>query len=424
MKQGAIVVQDVGKYYRSRNAGRPTTLKGYLLSGRSAKQAGREAGYWGLRHVSFTVPRGRSVGVVGLNGAGKSTLLRLIGGVGRPDEGSIRVAGRIGALLDIGAGLTEDLSGRENIYLLGVIAGMLRSEVDEQFQTIVAFAELEEHIEAPVRTYSTGMRMRLAFAVAIHTQPEVLLIDEALAVGDKAFQHKCFARVAEIRATGCTIFLVSHDVEQIDSLCDDVLFLKAGRVVAYGPRQETLALYAATLESKVSDGHPHLLPVQETDPRLEDEVNRYGSGKMEIGKVVFHDSAGEPVEAIRSGDALHVTFEFQAMPQVEEAIAVLGIYAEDNTCCFETNTQLESVLVPVHGGKLTVSIGRLDLTPAQYRVTVGLFSADWNEVYDYHAEVYPLRIIGSRPAKGLLNPPVQWQAEASVAPDLAEKGVV
>ncbi|MCT2398393.1 ABC transporter ATP-binding protein [Novosphingobium mangrovi (ex Huang et al. 2023)] len=412
MTQGAIIVQDLGKYYPSRNAGRPTTLKGYLLSGRGARRAQHEAEHWGLRHVSFTVPRGRSVGVVGLNGAGKSTLLRLIGGVGRPDEGSITVAGRIGALLDIGAGLTEDLSGRENVFLLGVIAGMLRSEIAEQFDAIVGFAELEEYIEAPVRTYSTGMRMRLAFAVAIHTRPEVLLIDEALAVGDKAFQHKCFARVSEIREAGCTIFLVSHDVEQIDALCDDVLFLKGGQMIAYGPRQETLALYAATLESKLSSESRELLPQVEADPRLEHEVNRFGSGKMQIGAVELRDHAGEPVEALRTGGPLRVTFEYKGSPQVEEAIAVMGIYAEDGTCCYETNSLLGNIVVPVPDGTLTLSIDRLDLTAAQYRVTVGLFSADWEEVYDYHAEVYPLRIIGSRSAKGLLNPPVQWEAEA------------
>ena len=412
MKQGTIVVENLGKYYRSRNSGRPSTLKGYLLD-RSLTGRGKvEPEYWGLRNVSFTVPRGRSVGVVGMNGAGKSTLLRLIGGVGRADEGSIRVSGRIGALLDIGAGLTDDLTGRENVFLLGVIAGMLRSEIAQEFDAIVAFAELEEFIDAPVRTYSTGMRMRLAFAVAIHTKPDILLIDEALAVGDMAFQHTCFARVSEIRETGCTLFLVSHDVGQIDALCDDVIFLENGHMVAYGPREETLALYSDRLESKIAKETDALVPLVESDERLEDEVNRFGSGKIQIGTVTLHDAAGEEIDVLRSGAALGVTFEYRGIPQIEEAVAVVGIYTEDEIACYESNTILGNVLVPLPEGKLTLAFDRLDLVPGQYRVSVGFFSKDWAEVYDYHDYVYPLRIIGSRPSKGMLNPPVQWYTGA------------
>ncbi|MBH0111337.1 ABC transporter ATP-binding protein [Novosphingobium sp. YJ-S2-02] len=420
MKQGTIVVENLGKYYRSRNSGRPSTLKGYLLD-RSLRSRGKvEPEYWGLRNVSFTVPRGRSVGVVGMNGAGKSTLLRLIGGVGRADEGSIRVSGRIGALLDIGAGLTDDLTGRENVFLLGVIAGMLRSEIAEAFDAIVAFAELEEFIDAPVRTYSTGMRMRLAFAVAIHTKPDILLIDEALAVGDMAFQHKCFARVSEIRETGCTLFLVSHDVGQIDALCDDVIFLENGHMVAYGPREETLALYSDRLESKIAKETDALVPQVESDERLEDEVNRFGSGKIQIGTVTLHDSAGEEIDVLRSGAALGVTFEYRGIPQVEDAVAVVGIYTEDEIACYENNTLLGSVLVPLPNGKLTLAFDRLDLVPGQYRISVGLFSQDWSEVYDYHDYVYPLRVIGSRPSKGMLNPPVQWHVSADDAVPMLE----
>ncbi|WP_292960655.1 ABC transporter ATP-binding protein [Novosphingobium sp. UBA1939] len=409
MRQGAIVVSDLGKRYRSRDGGRPTTLKGFLLSGYRGE---KPESFWGLRHISFSVPRGRAVGVVGLNGAGKSTLLRLIGGVGKPDEGTIKVQGRIGALLDIGVGLTEDLTGRENVYLLGVIAGMLRSEVTEQFDAIVAFAELEDHIDAPVRTYSSGMRMRLAFSVAVHTRPEVLLIDEVLAVGDKAFQQKCFNRVADIRASGCTIFLVSHDVSQIEALCDDVLFLQGGHLVAYGPLQETLALYSAAVDAKVAATEHVLPPLPETaNDGLEEGVNRYGSGEMQIHSVQLLDTADAPVDVLRSGSMLQIRFDYRGSATVRNPVALIGIYGDDDSCCYETNTQIANIPLAMPAGRVNLTLERIDLAPGSYHVTVGLFSTDWQQVYDYHAEVYPLRVIGTGPTKGLLNPPVRWIAD-------------
>ena len=240
---GSIVVKGLGKRFMRQGIDRPTSLKEALLTGFRAAPAEH---FWGLRDISFTVPKGRTVGVVGKNGAGKSTLLRLIGGVGKPEEGFVEVHGRIGALLDLGAGLTDDLTGRENIFIAGVIAGMSRAQVASRFDAIVEFAELDEFIDSPIRIYSTGMRMRLAFAVAAHTDPEILLIDEVLVVGDLAFQHRCLARIAEIKASGCTIFLVSHVSSQVHALCDDVLFLKQGRMVAYGPTAEVMSMYEAS----------------------------------------------------------------------------------------------------------------------------------------------------------------------------------
>jgi lipopolysaccharide transport system ATP-binding protein len=254
---GSIYVESVGKVFRNVDRGRASTLKALFLTRPGGSDREKS---WGLRDVTFGVAPGRAVGVVGRNGAGKSTLLRIIGGVTRANEGRVRIKGRIGALLEITAGLTDDLTGRENIFLMGVIAGMLHSEVDAQFEDIVAFAELAESIDRPVRTYSTGMKMRLSFSVAVHGHPEVLLIDEVLAVGDAAFQAKSFERIRSIKDSGCTIFLVSHDAEQIRALCDDVLFLRHGRVVAFGPTEETLALFEASMEEVVVHAIMDALP--------------------------------------------------------------------------------------------------------------------------------------------------------------------
>lgn len=424
MMQGAIVVRNVGKKFRHSDSGRPNTLKARLFSGYRAQKS--EA-FWGLRHVSFSVPKGRAVGVVGLNGAGKSTLLRLIGGVGKPDEGTITVDGRIGALLDIGAGLTEDMTGRENIFLMGVIAGMLRSEVMDRFDAIVAFAELEAFIESPVRTYSTGMRMRLAFSVAVHTSPDILLVDEVLAVGDMAFQRKCLRRINDIRAAGCTIFLVSHDPSQIASLCDEVLLLSRGQVIAYGPTAETMALYDATVDAK--EAATAYVPPEPAvgGAALEHNVNRFGSGDMTIDAVRLLGKDGRPLTEIAAGDAVDIQISFSAKEPIDDPIALIGIYGSDDSACFETNSQIGDLPLGRvdRPDTIGIMIDRLDLAPGNYFVTVGLFSSDWEKVLDYHAEVYPLTVAGGKVSKGYLNPPVEWRPLHGVmrAPATDKSGV-
>lgn len=416
----AIVVRHVGKRYRARDRARPSSLKGRILSGYRAPR--REA-FWALRNISFSIPQGRAVGVVGLNGAGKSTLLRLIGGVGIPDEGSIKVNGRIGALLDIGAGLTEDLTGRENLFLLGVISGMLRSEIKARFDDIVEFAELANFIDEPVRTYSTGMRMRLAFAVAVHMSPDILLIDEALAVGDQAFQHKCLKRVSEIRDSGCTIFLVSHDETQIAALCDDVVLLDQGRLVTYGPLAETMALYTASVEAKVAlvEARATGAPPQAAKAELEPEVNRFGSREMLIEQVLLTNSLGNDSRRLVAGQDLTISLRYATRGLDAVPIALVGIYAADDTVLFETHSELAGMTLTPQGtgGWVTLEIERLDLAPGTYHLTVGLFAPDWHTAYDYHAEAYPLTIIEAGPtavpSKGYLNPPTRWHKGKAAA---------
>jgi lipopolysaccharide transport system ATP-binding protein len=242
-----IIVQGLGKQFRHYHPGRPRTLQEVLLHGLCHWRP--IEGFWALRDISFSIAPGRMVGVIGANGAGKSTLLRLIGGVGRPDTGHIEIHGRIGALLELGAGLHGDLTGRENIYIGGIIAGLTRREVEQRFDAIVAFAELQEFIDYPLRTYSTGMRLRLAFAVAVHVEGEILLIDEVLSVGDLAFGRKCMERIVQFKTQGRTILLVSHDITSIMDLCDEALWLHAGRLVAYGPADVVVHQYVATVQA-------------------------------------------------------------------------------------------------------------------------------------------------------------------------------
>jgi lipopolysaccharide transport system ATP-binding protein len=405
LRAGGILVSDVGKRFREIDRGRPSTLKGLFLSATYS----RRKQFWGLRHVDFSIKPGRAVGVVGRNGAGKSTLLRIVGGVTRSNEGKVSLKGRIGALLEIGAGLTDDLTGRENVYLMGVISGMLRSEVEERLERIIAFAELADVIDRPVRTYSTGMKMRLAFSVAIHVEPDVLLIDEVLAVGDGAFQQKCLERVRAIKASGCTVFLVSHDPEQIRAICDDVLFLREGRMVAYGPMDETMALYEASIEEAAASA-PVEAPIARATTHLEQNVNRFGSREAEIRDVRLMNIDDQLTGSIVAGEGLRVRFSYSSPGRLDNIIALVGLYTGDLSVCMEINSLEEGLTLHSDTAEqtLTLDLLRLDLARGQYFVTVGLFSSDWKHVLDYHAEAYPLVVDGEATSKGCLRPPSNW----------------
>jgi lipopolysaccharide transport system ATP-binding protein len=240
-----IVVQKVGKRYARYDPNRPWTIEEAFLRG--FRELLPRQQFWGVRNVSFNVPRGHALGVIGRNGAGKSTLLRLLGGVAKPDEGRVRIQGRLSGLLALGAGFHTDLTGRENVFVDGVVAGLTRREVMRRFDSIVEFAELRDFIDSPLRTYSSGMQMRLAFSVAIHTEPDVLLVDEVLAVGDAAFQRKCLDRIAYFKRSGCAIVLVSHDVGLVREICDQALFLRSGVVAASGTAASVTEAYLSAI---------------------------------------------------------------------------------------------------------------------------------------------------------------------------------
>jgi lipopolysaccharide transport system ATP-binding protein len=412
----AIVVQNLSKSYRRYHADRPTTFKGALLRGlRGLRRMAPAERFWALRDVSFSVAPGRMVGVIGPNGAGKSTLLRLIGGVGRPDQGNVEAHGRIGALLDLGAGLHPDLTGRENVFVNGVIAGLTRHEVAGRFDEIVDFAELETFIDNPLRTYSTGMQMRLGFAVAVHTDPEILLIDEILAVGDLAFQRKCLDRIAQFKVEGRTIILVSHDTNSIQRLCDEALWLRRGKLVAYGPADVVAGQYVAEMSAETRRRTPATRPVVRTPMGAELRVNenRFGSMEMEIVAVRLLAPAGFPVTELDSGDPLRVEIEYLAPDPIPEPIFGITVSREDGLVCYDTSTEASGThLTTVHGpGQITFHIDRLDLIGEQYYVDVGIYERGWTYAYDYHWHVYPLIVHPTGGEKGILRPPHRWEME-------------
>ena len=250
MNSDPIIVKKISKKFRRYAQDRPHTLQEAIAKGFSQMWAVDH--FWALKDVDFSIPKGEMLGVVGHNGAGKSTLLRLIGKLGKPDSGTITTHGRIGTLLSLGAGFHPELTGRENVYINGVISGLLRSEVSQKFDSIVDFAELHDFIDNPLHTYSNGMKMRLGFAVATHIQPDILLIDEVLAVGDIAFQEKCIERILTFKKQGCTILIVSHSNHFIATHCDKALWLNKGQIKSYGQAANVIEQYSEFMHSKAA----------------------------------------------------------------------------------------------------------------------------------------------------------------------------
>jgi len=346
----------------------------------------------------------------------------LIGGVGRADAGRIEVKGHIGALLDLGTCFHPDLTGRENVFISGVILGLTRREVARRFDSIVAFAELEEFIDNPVRTYSTGMQMRLAFAVSIHTEPEVLLIDEVLSVGDHAFQHKCLERIARLKFEGKTIVLVSHETELVRQFCEEALWLSSGRVILHGrpdivvsqyiDEAESLLNRQASVDAETQRRTPKFAPVtttyQGTQLRLNE--NRSGSLELELTAVRLLDLQGHLVTEMQSGGSLRIEIDYQVWSPVTAPIFQVYIFRDDGLVCYDLNSELEPWSLGAFQGKgcITLRMEHVDLASGEYFLEVGSWAQNWRYAYDYHSKAYSLRVVGNA-LKSDLPPLQQWE---------------
>lgn len=409
--QEAIVVRGLSKKYRRYHHNRPHTLQEAILQGLWRMGAAEE--FWALNGIDFSISTGRMVGVIGSNGAGKSTLLRLVGGVGRPDKGTVDVRGRIGALLDLGAGFHSDLTGRENVYVNGVIAGLTRQQVKQRFDEIVAFAELEDFIDNPLRTYSTGMKMRLGFAVAGHIEPDILLIDEVLAVGDMAFQKKCLDRIGQFKEAGCTILLVSHDIATVRQLCDEVLWLRAGQVVAHGPAGVVAGQYVSDMTAETRRRTPTRPPrYTPAGVELRLKENRFGSLEMEITGVRLLGADRQPVMALQPGAPLSVEISYSAPEPVDAPIFGVTISRDDGLVCFDTSIVAGCTPPVVSGpGKVVLHLERLDLQGGAYFVDVGIYQRQWAYAYDYHWHTYPLHLRQTEGDQGVVRPPYRWEVQ-------------
>ncbi|MFM2431448.1 MAG: hypothetical protein RLZZ511_2661 [Cyanobacteriota bacterium] len=403
--QPVVQVEQLGKRYRRMHSDRPRTIMEAALAGFRKLRAAET--FWALQDVSFSVLPGEMVGVLGHNGAGKSTLLQILSGIVRPDTGRVQVTGRMGALLDLGSGFHEDLTGRENVYINAIIGGLTRRETTKRFDQILEFAELEAFIDNPLRTYSAGMQMRLGFAVAIHTNPDVLFIDEFLSVGDLAFQAKCLDRILELKRNGCAIVLISHNPDQVKQLCDRAIWLDQGQIRQIGEPSLIVPQYVSQMNHQAAapqkyDGFSHQALL--TQVTLEPPANCADRGSP-LGPL------------LHSGDGLGVTIQYQIPTAIASPILSLCLCDEAGQMYLNTHSQTQ-IELPAQPGmhQVQLRIDRLDLPRGNYFVNVGLHSPDWQVTHDYQGNRHPLRI--ESPFHGehtLLSPPRQWQVMNPVA---------
>lgn len=404
-----ITLEKIGKRFRVYHPDKPRTLQETVLHG--VRKLKAQEIFWALKEVSFSVSSGSMVGVIGQNGAGKSTLLRIIGGVVMPDQGTVTTTGKIGALIDLGAGFHPDLTGRENVFINGIISGLTKQEVSRQYPSIVEFAELYDFIDNPLRTYSTGMQMRLAFSIAAHIQPDILLIDEVLAVGDLSFQEKCLDRIASFKAQGCGIVLVSHNTDLVSKICDEALWLRAGRIVAHGPADIVTQQYVNAMQIETRRLTPEEGAIRLPDGEiLKLNENRFGSQEVQITNVRLLSADKQPVLEINGGETLTVEITYNADHPVTSPIFGVTITKEDGFVCFDTSTEAAGVEISEINGTGTISLSfeRLDLLGGRYFINLGVYQTEWTHAYDYHWQVYTFSIIDSPGEKGIIRPPYQW----------------
>jgi ABC-type polysaccharide/polyol phosphate transport system ATPase subunit len=434
----AIEVRGVRKTYRRYGRRRQfSTLKSALLSGRLLRDLRPDDTFDALRGVSFDVVAGRTLGIIGRNGSGKSTMLKLIAGIGRPTAGTVTVQGRVSALIELGAGFHPEISGRENVYVNGMMLGLTKREVAARFDAIVAFAELEEFIDSPVKTYSSGMYMRLGFAVAVHVDPEVLLVDEVLAVGDEGFTHKCLDKFSELRRRGRTVLLVTHSLDLVARFCDEALWLDGGVTRGQGdPRRvidaylldvaqaEERALGAAAAEAEGgSDAPSPQAPADAEARRVEAEPpnlskaieGRWGSREVEIMAVEFVGASGQPAHVFPSGASMEIRLQVQASSPVTDLVFGVGIFNAEGVCCYGTNTDVEGAVsgAMTGHGEARFTIDRLDLVAGTYKVDVAAHRKN-GAPYDYHRLLHTLRITSPLKEAGIFRPPHRWDFSGGI----------
>mgnify|MGYP000020267719 FL=1 len=365
MSNSAVSVENVWKYFRLYHE-KNQYLKSTLLRGRRA----RYDEFWALKGVDFEIPFGSTFGIIGSNGSGKSTLLKCLAGILSPDKGSVSCNGRMAALLELGAGFHPDLSGRENIYLNGAILGMTRSEIDRKLEEIIDFSGLEKFVDTPVKNYSSGMVVRLGFAVATNVDPEILIIDEVLAVGDESFQHRCHEKIESFRQEGRTIILVSHGLMQVAQLCSTVAWLEKGVIQEIGPSYEVIGKYA---------GQSH-----DAAPKAEGEIGeRWGSHEAEITRAEFVNADGVPVHVLKSGEPISLQIDYTAHMPIKEPVFGIRITHLHGTNVWGSNTKRMGFQPTTlnNSGTITLNIPELPILAGTYDLTVAL--TDQHETYEY-----------------------------------------
>ena len=384
MSTPAIRVEALWKNFRLYHE-RNRYIKAAMLRGRRA----RYEEFWALQDVNLTVAKGATVGVIGSNGSGKTTLLKCLTGIYTPERGSVSIDGNLAALLELGAGFHPELSGTENIYLNGSIMGMSRKEIDDKFDSIVNFAGLEQFIDTPVKNFSSGMTVRLGFSIATHVEPEVLLIDEILSVGDQAFQRKSTEKIEQFRRDGRTILVVSHSLGLVQQLCDTVVWLEKGHVKMIGPATEVIAEYTGNTYGNFA---------------REDASSktRWGTGDAQVTQVAMLDGNDQPFDTLALGGEIRIRLEMTSHMRIESPVLRIQLETMSGELVWSTSTQRGTATLRVLDGPATavLTIPSLPLADGTYYVTVSITDATGAMEFDHCQHWAKVHITGGQPNDG------------------------
>ena len=417
-KGNAIEVKDVRKKFRV-YFDKGNQLKERLLF----RSRNRYEDRWVLNGISFAIKKGEAVGLIGHNGCGKSTTLKLLTRIMYPTEGSIELNGRVSSLIELGAGFHPDMSGRENIYTNASIFGLSKKEIDERMDDIVEFSEMEQFLDNPVRTYSSGMYMRLAFSVAINVNADILLIDEILAVGDINFQAKCFNKLKEIKAQGTTIVIVSHSLGQIEQICDRTIWLDGGKIKADGrprdvhpeymdfmgqKRQEIAEKETARKEEK--SGKKAGERTEDTDNAVPEEKKRWGNGHARIHQVRMLDASGKSQSAFATGSSVTIEMDYSVKEKVEDAVFGIGIFDQKGQQVYGTNTRIDQLgeFSLENDGTMRVTLDSVNLLPGIYLLDIAIESQVGIPV-DYFREAYTFEMYSQIGDVGMVRLNHRWE---------------
>lgn len=377
-----------------------------------------------LRGISFQVRKGEAIGLIGHNGCGKSTTLKLLTRIMYPDSGTITMNGRVSSLIELGAGFHPDMSGRENIYTNAAIFGLTKHEIDARLDKIVEFSELEEFIDNPVRTYSSGMYMRLAFSVAINVDADILLIDEILAVGDANFQAKCFNKLREIKSKGTTIVIVSHSLGQIEQICDRSVWIHEGLIKAEGDPKEIDLEYLDFMGRKMQENAKKELSEKEnsdeqapennasaeTETDSSTSKNRWGNGKARIEKIRSYSSDGSDQKIFRTGESILFKLDYSVKERVEDAVFGIGIFNRDGVQCYGTNTRIDQIkpFSLEKSGSAEIVLDDVMLLAGEYILDFAIESGDGIPV-DYYRGAFEIQMISNQGDAGIARIDHKWK---------------
>jgi len=394
IERPVIEVECVSKHYRL--TGGTRSLKSMVLEMLHGRRKGRTLR--ALDDVTFSVFPGETLGIIGSNGAGKSTLLSLLTGTIHPTSGRIRTHGQMSSLLELGAGFHPDLSGRENVFLYGAIIGLSRQQMQARFEAIVDFAGLHEFIDQPVKHYSSGMYVRLGFAVAVEVDPQILLIDEVLSVGDAAFQKKCLDKMREFREQGKTMLIISHDLQTIQKVSDRILLLDQGRIVGMGDPESMVDTYEGITRRRHAEGFQR----------------EWGTGKVRITGVTFQNDAGVETDTFQWGGGLNATVRYRAEACVEHPVFGFAISDNGGRIVHGSNTQIEGVTIPlVEGeGSLRLRLDNLPMARGNYMFSFSAHSADHKENYHRMDNCFPIVVACHKDFEGYAYMASSWRVEA------------